>query len=92
MVEEGLKKDELQLWTDKDMAVVTAMIEDYCLLLVCGGNGIETCIKGLPVIEEWAKNNGKKEMRIYGRKGWARVLNYEIAGTGYGKPFLRKIL
>lgn len=92
MIFDGLKQDQLQLWTDDGAACVTAMYDDHCLILCCGGENMSRWIDDIEIIERWARYNNKPEMRIYGRKGWARVLGYEIAGTGYGTTFLRKIL
>ncbi len=35
----------------------------------------------LPVVKGWAKEKGCHEMRIYGRRGWAKLLDFEIVCT-----------
>lgn len=76
---ESLLKSEMQLWTSENQgfiesAVVTAIQDGYCLLLCAGGGNLNHWKHYLVVIEEWAKDNGVDEIRIYGRRGWLRAL------------------
>ena len=76
---EGLVKSELQLWTSEregfiEAALVTAMAEDYCLLLCVGGGNLGHWKDHLQVIERWAKDHGVNGVRIYGRRAWLRAL------------------
>lgn len=48
-----------------------------CVITACGGKDIEQCGPSLEMIEIYAKAEGCTRVRIYGRKGWQRVL------TGY---------
>lgn len=45
-----------------------------CELTACGGDGREHWIELLEGIESYAKAEGCASMRIFGRKGWQRVL------------------
>ena len=82
---DGLINAEYQLWTSQtneiETVLVTAIQTDgatkFCLLLACGGKNIMACKDFLEEVEGWAKHKGCSEMRIYGRKGWARLLDYE---------------
>ena len=77
-IKEGLQKAEMQLWTSYnhgyEAALVTALHDDYCLLLACGGTNAREWIEWYPIVEKWAKSKGAKEFRIYGRRGWLRML------------------
>ncbi len=59
-------------------AATTALIktdaELVCVLTACGGEEMGLWIPLLPMIEKYAKAEGCACMRIYGRRGWARVL------------------
>ena len=75
----GLECAEMQLWTAQDngqikAAMVTTLQDEHCLLLVAGGSEVQSWMQWLPVVEQWAKGCGVKEMRIYGRRGWLKVL------------------
>lgn len=76
----GLRKNRMQLWTSQhggyiEAALVTSIQDGYCLLLAAGGENLEQWIGWLPIVEDWAKENGATEFRIYGRIGWLRRLN-----------------
>ena len=62
-------------------ALVTSLEDDYCLLLACGGKDMDSWIDCIQDVESWAVSKGCKKMRIYGRRGWAKVLNYNIVHT-----------
>ena len=66
-------------------AVVTQIIgsnaNKYCTIVACGGEGRRDWLPLLGQIEDYAKREGCAAMRIYGRRGWARVLpDYKIIG------------
>lgn len=46
-----------------------------CVLTACSGHQRERWIHLFEKIEQYAKNEGCSTMRIYGRKGWERVLD-----------------
>ena len=79
----GLKSTEMQLWMWSDeMALVTKLENKderrWCLLLALGGDNMENWIYHLPLVEDWARDKGCDEMRIYGRAGWSRKIGYHI--------------
>jgi hypothetical protein len=83
----GLISGEMTLWVcgDFEAAMVTQVLQDnmakYCLLLTLSGDGFDEYKDLLPVIEQWAKDNGCSETRLYGRPGWSRKL--KDFKTGY---------
>jgi hypothetical protein len=46
-----------------------------CVLVSCGGKDRKRWLPLLDGIEDYARKEGCDRMRLYGRKGWARVLN-----------------
>lgn len=91
-VYEGLCDQRMQLWTsisgDVEAALVTSIETDhtkFCLLLAAGGANVDAWAPWIGTVEEWARGEGCTEMRIYGRIGWARKLNYRIDYTRLSK-------
>ena len=95
---DGLRQSNLQLWTSQtdscdpekqiEAALITAIQtreNKYCLLLAIGGDNIDEWVGWLPVVEQWAQNEGCTEMRIYGRIGWAKKINYDVEYTKMSK-------
>ena len=85
----GLLNREMQLWANDDAALVTSIQENsrtkFCTLLACGGGQMQDWLGYLPALEDWARAQGCTEMRLYGRRGWAKVLNYDAAYTVISK-------
>ena len=46
-----------------------------CILTACGGDDMPAWLPLLGRIEAYARAEGCARLRIYGRKGWARVLS-----------------
>jgi hypothetical protein len=46
-----------------------------CVITLCGGSGLNRWLPLLDGIETYARDEGCKLVRIYGRKGWLRVLD-----------------
>ena len=63
------------------MAVATTQLvkprDKVCVLTACAGHDRGQWLPLFAMIEQYARNEGCTRMRIYGRKGWERVL------TGY---------
>ena len=79
----GLCRGEMQLWMwDFEAALVTSIQvkkgKKFCLLLVLAGKHMSTWFQYLPIVEEWARNEGAEEVRVYGRVGWSRMTGYKI--------------
>lgn len=75
----GLRREEMQLWTSNnnghtEAALVTALHDDYCLLLAAGGENLNDWVGWLPFVEDFARSKGMKELKIIGRIGWLRKL------------------
>lgn len=46
-----------------------------CVLTACGGHDMKDWLPLISKIEDYAKAEGCKAMRIFGREGWVRVLD-----------------
>jgi hypothetical protein len=61
-----------------EAAVTTSLIETdtekVCVLTACGGKNMHRWLSLLGQIEDYAKAEGCSRVRIFGRKGWVRVL------------------
>lgn len=85
----GLCRSKLQLWcwrSDKiEAALVTAIQEEdgvkFCLLLAVGGSKLDEWKPYLSLVEDWAREKGCTELRIYGRHSWSRVLGFDVIHT-----------
>jgi hypothetical protein len=80
---DGLIDSTMQLWTSQrdgeiEACLVTKIEEDYCLLLACAGENMQEWGKYFTILEDWAKSNGCKSLRIHGRVGWAKAFGFEI--------------
>jgi hypothetical protein len=67
-------------WDGKEiMAVATTQLvkprNKVCVLTACAGRDREQWLPLFGHIEKYAKDEGCTKMRIYGRKGWQRVLD-----------------
>ena len=80
MIYDGLRSGALQLFTARDVTLVASYLKEYCLLLALSGKNMRSWLSLLPLIEDSARLSGCGKMRIQGRKGWARLLGYEITG------------
>jgi hypothetical protein len=88
-IRDALLLGQYQLWTiysDKiDAAIVTTIydIRDVknCTFIACGGKNMDTWSDLIPQIEDWARERGCKFLKIYGRRGWAKIFNYDIVST-----------
>jgi hypothetical protein len=50
-----------------------------CVISACGGSNLENWLPLLAELEAWAKSEGAAKVRIFGRVGWADVLqNYDV--------------
>ena len=59
-----------------------------CTLTACSGHDRERWLPLMARIEKYAKDEGAKCMRIYGRKGWSRVLDgYHVEHVILEKAF-----
>lgn len=60
-------------------AMTTALVRTeadlVCILTACGGEDMHEWLPLLAKVESYAKAEGCSIVRIYGRKGWGRVLD-----------------
>ncbi len=91
----GIESGAMHLLHREDAAVVFAVQEDttrFALILVFSCQDMSKWLHYMPDIHEWAREQGCEEMRIHGRKGWSKVLGYEITGRDADTYILRKQL
>ena len=81
---DDLERDVLDgkqlLWLAVDGALIlaaatTQLVRPVCILTACAGENRERWLPLFGAIETYAKNEGCRTMRIFGRKGWERVLD-----------------
>jgi hypothetical protein len=58
-----------------EAAATTHLSRGVCTLTACAGHHRERWLPLFEKIEDYAKAEGCKSMRLYGRRGWERVLN-----------------
>ncbi|WP_315831124.1 hypothetical protein [Bradyrhizobium prioriisuperbiae] len=66
-----------------EAAATTSLIQTdtdkVCILTACGGEDMARWLPLLRQIEDYARNEGCACVRIYGRRGWQRVLDgYDV--------------
>ena len=66
-------------WDEKIVAAASTTLQrigsdKICVLTACGGEGMHEWLPLLTKIEDYAKDEGCKSLRIFGRRGWLRVL------------------
>ena len=66
-----------------EAAATTSLIQTdtdkVCILTACGGADMRRWLPLLTQIEDYARNEGCACVRIYGRRGWQRVLDgYDV--------------
>lgn len=57
-----------------EAAATTHLSDNVCTIVACSGHYRDRWISLRDKIEAYAKAEGCKRMRLYGRKGWERVL------------------
>lgn len=89
---DNLLLNNFQLWTPVTVDILAAVVTfiQYsqegmvCTVLCCGGRDIETWGEQTwKEIETHARDEGCKALRVWGRKGWAKmfglkIINYEM--------------
>lgn len=62
-------------WSNEiEAAATTHLSNNVCTIVACAGHYRERWMPLLAKIENYAKNEGCRCMRLYGRKGWERAL------------------
>lgn len=85
-IKDSLCKAEMQLWTSyietqlKSVCVTRIVIHPkFKFLEIVMMAGVMISVPELQIIEDWARSDGCKLVRLEGRKGWARALkDYKI--------------
>ena len=55
--------------------LINSEIGKVCIITVCGGSDMKRWLPLIDQIEAYARREDCKRTRIYGRKGWLRVLD-----------------
>src|SRR5262245_38613617 len=55
--------------------LINSEVGKVCIITVCGGSDMKRWLPLIGQIENYAKREGCARVRIYGRKGWLRVLD-----------------
>ncbi len=55
--------------------LINSGIGKVCIITACGGHGMKRWLPLIDGIETYARAEGCTRVRIYGRKGWLRVLD-----------------
>ncbi len=55
--------------------LINSEIGKVCVITVCGGSRMRRWLPLLRHIEDYARSENCARVRIYGRKGWLRVLD-----------------
>ena len=64
------------VWDGKEIrgAAITSLVGDACEIVACAGYDVKSWLHLMKDLEQFARNEGRKRMRIIGRQGWRRVL------------------
>jgi hypothetical protein len=78
VIERDILSGHQLLWLAWDGAIQAAasthLANNVCTVTACGGANLNEWLPLFAQIEQYAKNEGCRCVRIYGRKGWLRVL------------------
>lgn len=84
------------LVTDGDiLAAATARLtnDDFGEIVLCGGQDARRWAVALAdEISAWMAAEGMKSVRIYGRKGWGRLLGWPVIGKSRGMTIFERPL
>jgi hypothetical protein len=79
-----LRNNRMQLWTwnrpDTRAAMTTGIIDGDCYLITAGGSHLSEWASEFKIVEKWAIDIGCGSIKIHGRKGWAKILGFDIVG------------
>lgn len=75
-----------------EAAATTHLSRNVCTLTACSGHQRERWVPLFKMIEKYAKDEGCHTVRIFGRKGWERVLDgYRVEHVVLEKDLGRQI-
>lgn len=68
-------------------AATTSLVNGVCEIVACGGENLKAFLPLLNDLEQFARDEGCKAVRIIGRKGWQRILkNYKQKAVILERP------
>lgn len=88
------------LWTVYDgarpIAAATARLtveDNACEIILCGGVGHrDWAVPLTDMIARWATMEGRTTLRVIGRRGWARVLGWDVIEERDGMTMIERTL
>lgn len=75
-VKQRLDEGRCQLWMyQKKFALITKLAKTAMVITMAGGDGVLQAMPSqLPLLEWYARHNGKEEVIVNGRSGWIRAM------------------
>ncbi len=68
-------------------AATTQLVNGVCEIVACGGENLSQFLPLLTDLEQYARDEKCRSMRIIGRKGWVRILkNYKQKAVILERP------
>ncbi len=79
LLEKNLEEGKSLLWLAWDgtkihAVATTDLYGDHCTISSCAGKHLEQFLPLIKDLEQYARNEGKKSIRVEGRRGWERIL------------------
>jgi hypothetical protein len=79
IIEKDVLSGRSLLWLAYDglivhAAAVTELHGGVCEIVACGGENLQQFLPLINDLEQYARREGCKAMRVIGRKGWLRIL------------------
>lgn len=79
LLEQNLMEGKSLLWLAYDgrevhAVATTDLYADHCTISACSGQHLKHFLPLIKDLERYARKEGKKSIRVEGRRGWERVL------------------
>lgn len=85
----ALKVRDMQLWVSMrgglEACCVTEIrffpLKKVCTVMFCAGKDMDNWLWFLSEVELWAISNGCHSIEVHGRRGWEKILGWELIST-----------
>lgn len=82
----AIARGQYGLWHEPGKWAAVIQIQRFprqvvAMILYCGGHDIDSMREALEYGKRWAKENGVHAVRVFGRRGWGRVMGLEDKGV-----------
>ncbi len=79
VIEKNILEGKSLLWLAYDgervhAVATTDLYGDHCTITACAGHHLKQFLPLIKDLEQFARDEGKKSIRVEGRKGWQRIL------------------